>query len=279
MKGKSCQCSSRNCSLPHRTLKITYCFFKIQFLLWRWNSEQLSGKCKKNTVILTRESHSRHIWDHNESTGEVTTVSGLCGLHSFGPQNHLHTARDRAPGQLRLSLLNTHLKQTWCFSTHRILVFGWETFWVFPTTTVLVQYELSSNNMLLVWKQRSSNWEFAGNKYYQYITTTHHITKIFFAYLLEVDKARLIGVQHEPSAVGAHRVLTDGGLRVFELLLYIFNDRLAVKAEESTAHQLRVNRVCTHHLSADTQQSADTYSWKLTDPAEKEYKQQSKPIF
>lgn len=89
---------------------------------------------------------------------------------------------------------------------------------------------------------------------------TPHITNIFSAYLLEVDKARLIGVQHEPSAVGTHRVLADGGLRIFELLLHIFNDRLAVQAEESTAHQLWVNRVCTHHLSADAQQSADACS-------------------
>lgn len=75
---------------------------------------------------------------------------------------------------------------------------------------------------------------------------------IFSTYFLEVDKAGLIGVQHEPASVGAHRVLADGWLRIFELLLHIFNNRLAVETEESTAHQLWVNRVCSHHLPADT---------------------------
>lgn len=104
------------------------------------------------------------------------------------------------------------------------------------------------------------------------------MTNIFSVYLLEIDKARLIGVQQEPATVGAHRVLADGGLCIFELLLHIFNDGLAVKAEESTAHQLWVNGVCTHHLSTDTQQSSDTCRRKLTNPAEKEYKLQSKQI-
>lgn len=76
--------------------------------------------------------------------------------------------------------------------------------------------------------------------------------------LLKINKSRLVGVQHEPASIGADGVLADGRLRVFKLLLHIFNDRLAVEAEEGTAHQLWVNGVGTYHLPADTQQCADT---------------------
>lgn len=72
-----------------------------------------------------------------------------------------------------------------------------------------------------------------------------------WSYFLEVNEAGLVGVQHEPPAVGAHGILADGRLRVFELLLHIFDDGLAVQAEESTADQLRVHGVGPYHLPAD----------------------------
>lgn len=71
------------------------------------------------------------------------------------------------------------------------------------------------------------------------------------SYFLEVNKAGLVGVQHESASVGAHRVLADGRLSVFKLLLHIFDDRLTVQAEESSADQLRVYGVSAHHLPAD----------------------------
>lgn len=63
----------------------------------------------------------RHIGHHDEGPGEVTAVAGLSRLHSLGPQDDLHGARDGAPGQLGLRLLDTdldtHTRLTWSHSS------------------------------------------------------------------------------------------------------------------------------------------------------------------
>ncbi len=51
-----------------------------------------------------------YIWHNNQGANEVTFITGLRWLHSFGPQNHLHTTRNGAPWQLSLCLLDTHLE-------------------------------------------------------------------------------------------------------------------------------------------------------------------------
>lgn len=76
--------------------------------------------------------------------------------------------------------------------------------------------------------------------------------------LLEVDELGLVGVEQEAAAVVAHRVTADARLRVFKLLLHIFDDALAVQAQEGSTHQLGVHRVCAYHLPADAHQRADT---------------------
>ena len=83
---------------------------------------------------------------------------------------------------------------------------------------------------------------------------------------MEVHEARLVGVQHEALAVGAHGVLADVGLRVAELLLHVLEERLAVQAQEGAADQLGVHGVRAHHLPADPQQRADTSRRQLPDP-------------
>ena len=41
-------------------------------------------------------------------------------------------------------------------------------------------------------------------------------------------------------------------LSVFKLLLNIFNDCLAIKANKCSTHKLWVNRVCSYDLTCDT---------------------------
>ena len=85
-----------------------------------------------------------------------------------------------------------------------------------------------------------------------------------WTYLLKVNKARLVGVQHEALAVGTHRVLADVGLRVAELLLHVLDGRLAVQTEEGAADQLGVDGVSAHHLAADAEQGADSSCGQLS---------------
>lgn len=55
-------------------------------------------------------------------------------------------------------------------------------------------------------------------------------------YLLEVDELGLVRVQVEAGAVVADGVPADGRRGVFELLRDVFDQRLAVHAQEGTAH-------------------------------------------
>lgn len=113
-----------------------------------------------------------------------------------------------------------------------------------------------------------------------------------YSYFLEVDELGFVRVEVEAAAVVAHRVSTDGGRRVFELLGDIFDDRLAVHAQEGATHlqknqqkdnvieeqpncnhvallllfgawwrsyQFRVDWVCPHHLPTDPHQGADAH--------------------
>lgn len=54
--------------------------------------------------------------------------------------------------------------------------------------------------------------------------------------LLEVDELGLVGVEVEAGAVVADGVPADGWWRVLELLRDVFDQRLAVHAQEGTAH-------------------------------------------
>lgn len=95
----------------------------------------------------------------------------------------------------------------------------------------------------------------------------------FISHLLEVDELGLVGVEQEATAVVAHRVAADAGLRVFKLLLHVLDDTLAVQAQEGATHQLRVHRVCAYHLPADPHQRANAQRGQLTDPGEPHHKE------
>lgn len=85
-------------------------------------------------------------------------------------------------------------------------------------------------------------------------------------YLLEVDKLGFVGIQEEALAVVANRIPADIGLCVLKLLLHILYDALTVQAEESSAHQLRMDRVGANNLATDPDQCPNAQSGQLPDP-------------
>lgn len=102
------------------------------------------------------------------------------------------------------------------------------------------------------------------------VDTTSKQFSFLLMYLLEVNKSRLVCVQHEPLAVGTDRILADGRLGVLKLLLYILDDRLAVQTHECATDQLWVHRMGAHYLPADAQQGANPGSGELSDPEEQQ---------